>query len=152
MNRLCGPIVLVTLALAAGCGEPAAEKDLKEQSGVKYEDLKVGDGAEVKEGDWVKVHYTGWLQENGKKFDSSLDPGKQPFVFQHGGGMVIQGWDRGVAGMKVGGKRVLHIPSQLGYGVSGEPRGGIPPNADLKFEVEVLSIEKGPPPRGFGDE
>jgi FKBP-type peptidyl-prolyl cis-trans isomerase FkpA len=109
------------------------------ESGLKYEDTKVGDGAEAKKGDSVEVHYTGWLAKDGKKFDSSLDR-KEPFVFKLGAGMVIKGWDEGVAGMKVGGKRKLLIPAALGYGARGAG-GAIPPNADLVFEVELLKIK-----------
>jgi FKBP-type peptidyl-prolyl cis-trans isomerase len=108
-------------------------------SGLKYEDLKVGDGQEAATGDSVKVHYTGWL-ENGTKFDSSVDRG-QPFEFNLGAGMVIKGWDEGVAGMKVGGKRKLVIPPELGYGAQGAG-GVIPPNAVLIFEVELLDVTK----------
>ncbi len=104
---------------------------------LKIEDLKVGTGAEAKPGQQVSVHYTGWLTD-GKKFDSSLDRG-QPFKFMLGAGQVIQGWDKGVAGMKVGGKRKLTIPPQMGYGERGAG-GMIPPNATLVFEVELLGV------------
>ncbi len=107
-------------------------------SGLQYEDLTEGTGAVAKAGDKVQVHYTGWLT-NGTKFDSSLDR-KSPFNFPLGGGRVIKGWDEGVAGMKVGGKRKLHIPPALGYGARGAG-GVIPPNADLVFEVELLAIQ-----------
>jgi len=106
-------------------------------SGLQYQDLEVGAGAEAKPGDQVSVHYTGWL-EDGTKFDSSVDR-NEPFQFQLGAGMVIQGWDEGVAGMKVGGKRKLVIPSNLGYGAAGAG-GVIPPNASLIFDVELLAI------------
>ena len=104
---------------------------------LKIEELKVGTGAEAKAGQQVSVHYTGWLTD-GKKFDSSVDRG-QPFKFQLGGGQVIQGWDKGVAGMKIGGKRKLTIPPQMGYGERGAG-GVIPPNATLVFEVELLGV------------
>ena len=104
-----------------------------------YWDLKVGTGAEAKKGRTVKVHYTGWLLENGSKFDSSLDRG-QPFEFTLGAGQVIKGWDEGVAGMKVGGKRQLRIPPELGYGFSGQPP-VIPGNAYLIFDVELLDVK-----------
>jgi FKBP-type peptidyl-prolyl cis-trans isomerase len=109
---------------------PAAE--------LKTEDQKIGTGTEAVAGKTVTVHYTGWLTD-GKKFDSSLDR-KEPFKFLLGAGQVIQGWDKGVAGMKVGGKRKLTIPSQLGYGERGAG-GVIPPNATLVFEVELLNVE-----------
>ncbi|MDP3941769.1 MAG: FKBP-type peptidyl-prolyl cis-trans isomerase [bacterium] len=105
---------------------------------LRIEDLKIGGGPEVKEGDTVVMHYTGWL-ENGTKFDSSLDR-KQPFEVKIGVGYVIKGWDMGVPGMKVGGKRKLTIPYQLGYGKYGiEP--DIPGFATLIFEVELLKIK-----------
>jgi len=104
---------------------------------LKIEDLVVGDGAEAVAGKVVSVHYTGWLTD-GKKFDSSVDRG-QPFQFTLGAGQVIQGWDKGVAGMKIGGKRKLTIPSEMGYGARGAGA-VIPPNATLVFEVELLGI------------
>jgi FKBP-type peptidyl-prolyl cis-trans isomerase len=104
---------------------------------LQIEDLEIGSGAEALSGQSVSVHYTGWLVD-GNKFDSSLDRGR-PFQFQLGAGQVIQGWDRGVAGMKVGGKRKLTIPPELGYGARGAP-GAIPPNATLIFEVELLGV------------
>jgi len=107
-------------------------------SGLQYQDLVVGDGKEAMVGDNVSVHYTGWL-EDGTKFDSSLDRGN-PFEFTLGMGQVIQGWDEGVAGMKVGGKRKLVIPPDLGYGPTGAG-GVIPPNATLIFEVELIEIK-----------
>jgi peptidylprolyl isomerase len=109
---------------------------------LKIEELKVGTGAEAKTGDEVRVHYTGWLTD-GTKFDSSVDRG-QPFSFTLGVGMVIRGWDEGVVGMKVGGKRKLTIPAHMGYGARGAG-GVIPPNATLVFEVELLGITEVPP-------
>lgn len=106
-------------------------------SGLQYDDLEVGVGAEAVPGKTVTVHYTGWLTD-GKKFDSSKDR-NDPFAFVLGGGMVIRGWDEGVAGMKVGGKRKLVIPPELGYGARGAG-GVIPPNATLVFEVELLDV------------
>lgn len=104
---------------------------------LNIEDIKLGGGDEVKAGDKVSVHYTGWLTD-GTKFDSSLDRG-QPFSFTVGAGQVIAGWEQGLLGMKAGGKRKLVIPAALGYGASGVP-GAIPPNAILIFEIELLKI------------
>jgi len=115
----------------------ATDKYVKTASGLSYLDITPGTGASPAYGKQVKVHYTGWL-ENGTKFDSSLDRG-QPFVFPIGAGQVIPGWDEGVMSMKVGGKRKLIIPPQLGYGASGAG-GVIPPNATLIFEVELLDV------------
>jgi FKBP-type peptidyl-prolyl cis-trans isomerase FkpA len=106
-------------------------------SGLQYEDLTVGDGAEAVAGKTVEVHYTGTLV-SGKKFDSSHDRNR-PFSFKLGAGKVIKGWDEGVAGMKVGGKRKLVIPANLGYGAGGAG-GVIPPNAVLNFDVELLKV------------
>jgi FKBP-type peptidyl-prolyl cis-trans isomerase FkpA len=106
-------------------------------SGLQYEDQAEGQGTAAKAGDRVQVHYTGWLK-NGTKFDSSLDRQK-PFDFVLGKGMVIKGWDEGVAGMKPGGKRRLIIPGNLAYGASGYPP-VIPPNAELTFDVELLKV------------
>ena len=111
-------------------------------SGLQYEELQAGTGAEALSGKTVVVHYTGWLNEGGKpgqKFDSSVDRGS-PFSFPLGAGRVIKGWDEGVAGMKVGDKRRLLIPSALGYGARGAG-GVIPPNADLIFDVELLDVK-----------
>ena len=110
-------------------------------SGLQYEDTVVGDGAEATRGQDVTVHYTGWLYTNGvqgAKFDSSKDR-NDPFQFSLGAGMVIRGWDEGVPGMKIGGTRTLIIPAELGYGARGAG-GVIPPNATLKFEVELLGL------------
>ena len=119
----------------------AQGKMMTTADGLKYIDVKVGTGPEAK-GKTATVHYTGWLYENGakgKKFDSSVDRG-EPFDFRVGAGQVIKGWDEGVAGMKVGGKRTLIIPPQLGYGARGAG-GVIPPNATLMFDVELLAVK-----------
>ena len=138
--------VLVMLVIAGclfiGMGF-VQEKAVTTKSGLKYVDLKLGTGAEAVKGMTVTVHYTGWLYVNGKrgaKFDSSVDSGK-PFPFHLGAGDVINGWDEGVAGMKIGGKRELFIPPNLGYGAQGSPP-VIPPNATLDFEVELLKVSK----------
>ena len=106
-------------------------------SGLKYEDITPGSGAQARSGQKAKVHYTGWLT-GGQKFDSSVDR-NDPFEFTLGAGQVIKGWDEGVAGMKVGGKRRLTIPPDLAYGARGAA-GVIPPNAELVFEVELLGL------------
>ena len=114
------------------------EKTVTTASGLQYEDIVVGTGDSPQAGQNVRVHYTGWLTD-GKKFDSSVDRG-EPFVFPIGAGRVIRGWDEGVMSMKVGGKRKLIIPPQLGYGARGAG-GVIPPNATLVFEVELLGVQ-----------
>lgn len=110
----------------------------KQANALGIEDIVEGSGPEAKSGDTVRVHYTGWL-EDGTKFDSSVDR-NEPFEFPLGQGQVIQGWDLGVEGMKVGGQRKLTIPSHLAYGSQG--RGSIPSNATLIFEVELLEIKQ----------
>lgn len=112
-------------------------EEIVTSSGLQYIDQVVGTGEVAKAGQTVSVHYTGWL-ENGTKFDSSVDRG-QPFSFPLGAGRVIKGWDEGVQGMKVGGKRKLTIPANLGYGPRGAG-GVIPPNATLVFHVELLGV------------
>jgi FKBP-type peptidyl-prolyl cis-trans isomerase len=114
-------------------------------SGLQFEDTQAGTGDTALSGCEVQVHYTGWLWKDGVrgvKFDSSLDR-RDPFGFELDGGMVIRGWDEGVQGMKVGGKRTLRIPPELGYGARGAG-GVIPPNATLEFEVELLAVSGGP--------
>lgn len=114
---------------------------IKTDSGLKYQILKVGNGKVAENGKMVTVHYTGWLNQKGtkgKKFDSSVDRNR-PFSFPLGARRVIRGWDEGVEGMKIGEKRTLYIPSHLGYGVRGAGN-VIPPNADLIFDVELLSV------------
>ena len=135
-------------ALAATTGVLALSESADAQnvvttpSGLKYIDLKVGTGASPRTGQTCVMHYTGWLYEDGKKgqkFDSSVDRG-EPFEFPIGMGQVIRGWDEGVATMKVGGKRTLIIPPDLGYGARGAG-GVIPPNATLLFDVELLAVK-----------
>jgi len=131
-------LAIVAFAIYSSLSKPAPADLITAPSGLKYQDLKVGSGDEAKTGDTVSVHYTGWL-EDGTKFDSSLDR-NQPFEFTLGAGRVIPGWEEGVVGMKVGGKRKLVIPPALAYGASGSS-GVIPPNATLTFEVEPLEIK-----------
>ena len=144
MKRWIMLLCAVALMCVACDGDGKSGKEpttVSTGSGLKYVDLAPGSGEAVKAGQTAVVHYTGWLEENGKqgrKFDSSLDKG-QPFSFRVGGGQVIKGWDEGVAGMKPGGKRRLTIPPELGYGARGAG-GVIPPNATLIFEVELLEI------------
>jgi FKBP-type peptidyl-prolyl cis-trans isomerase len=107
-------------------------------SGLRYQDVTEGDGAEARAGDTVSVHYTGWLTD-GSQFDGSRGRGA-PLTFQLGAGRVIAGWEEGVAGMKVGGSRKLVVPAQLGYGARGFPP-VIPPNATLVFDIELLGIK-----------
>jgi peptidylprolyl isomerase len=116
----------------------AAPKAISLPSGLKYTDLEVGKGPEFKNGMLVLVDYEAWLAD-GTKFDSSYDR-REPFSFKVGAGQVIQGWDEGVVGMKVGGKRKLIIPAALGYGEAGAPP-RIPPNATLTFEVKALAAQ-----------
>ncbi len=118
--------------------ETIAGKMIMTGSGLNYQDIVVGDGEEAVAGKTAVVHYTGWL-EDGTKFDSSVDRGT-PFEFPLGAGRVIKGWDEGVVGMQVGGKRILLIPPELGYGERGSGS-SIPPNAVLKFEVELLGVK-----------
>lgn len=125
------------MAQAAGGPPPLDIEPTMTPSGLQFIEVKTGTGDEARSGHRVQVHYTGWLT-NGTKFDSSVDRGK-PFDFQLGGD-VIKGWNQGVAGMKVGGKRRLIIPSDLGYGAHGAA-GVIPPNATLIFDVELLAIK-----------
>jgi peptidylprolyl isomerase len=139
---LVGALALPALADEKKDEKKGESKMEKTASGLQYEDVVVGTGAAPKPGQVCVMHYTGWLWENGAKgakFDSSVDRGK-PFKFPLGQGRVIKGWDEGVATMKVGGKRNLLIPPQLGYGMKGAG-GVIPPNATLFFEVELLGVE-----------
>ncbi len=139
-------VLASTMMFAQGGGKPDTSAPTKvtgepktTASGVKYWDIKVGTGAVATRGQSVTVHYTGWL-ENGKKFDSSVDRG-EPFTFRLGAHEVITGWDEGVAGMKVGGKRQLKIPPAAGYGSRNVGNGLIPPNSTLIFDVELLKVQ-----------
>ena len=132
-------VVIAAVLIALPAYAKQEGKTVTTASGLKYIDVVVGKGASPTVGKQVKVHYTGTL-ENGKKFDSSVDR-NQPFTFIIGVGQVIPGWDEGVMTMKVGGKRKLIIPPNLGYGARGAG-GVIPPNATLLFDVELLDVEK----------
>ncbi len=143
-SLLAAALVCLPAATAFAADAPAAAAAVvKTDSGLQYQDLVVGKGAVAAAGKPVQVHYTGWLQNPdgsaGQKFDSSRDRG-DPFVFPLGGGQVIRGWDEGVAGMKVGGRRKRTIPAALGYGARGAG-GVIPPNATLIFDVELLGVK-----------
>ena len=140
----CAALALAIAAAVSPLGRAfaAANQVIEMPNGLKYTDTKTGDGATATPGDKVSVHYTGWLYNNGAKgtkFDSSVDRG-QPFQFTLGAHQVIAGWDEGVAGMRVGGKRTLIIPPELGYGARGAG-GVIPPNATLMFDVELLGVQ-----------
>ena len=140
----CAVLALAIAAVVTPVGRAvaAANQVIEMPNGLKYTDTKTGDGAAATPGNKVSVHYTGWLYNNGAKgakFDSSVDRG-QPFQFTLGAHQVIAGWDEGVAGMKVGGKRTLIIPPELGYGARGAG-GVIPPNATLMFDVELLGVQ-----------
>jgi peptidylprolyl isomerase len=136
-------LAILAIGLLLGLNAYPQGKAVTTESGLKYIDQVVGTGEVAAKGATCNMHYTGWLYENGnrgKKFDSSLDRNR-PFSFRLGAGEVIKGWDEGVSGMKVGGKRELIIPPQLGYGAAGAG-GVIPPNATLNFEVELLGVQK----------
>ncbi|MBX9694614.1 MAG: FKBP-type peptidyl-prolyl cis-trans isomerase [Cyanobacteria bacterium] len=133
-NKLVDPKDAVAKPAPEGLGPGATTTP----SGLQYKDIKIGTGASPKRGQAVKIHYTGWLYPSGAKFDSSVDRGV-PFNFCVGIGGVIPGWDEGVATMKQGGKRLLLIPPKLGYGDRGAGS-KVPPNATLKFEVELIKL------------
>jgi peptidylprolyl isomerase len=140
--------VAMAIALLAAVGSippavAALNRYIELPSGLKYMDTKLGDGAVAKATSTVTVNYTGWVSNNGekgKKFDSSFDSGA-PLTVTLGKGEVIKGWDDGVSGMRVGGKRTLVIPPDLAYGAKGGGQGAIPPNAALIFDVELLKVE-----------
>lgn len=149
-TRVLAMIMFMGLISISGCQADNSQSQNKEKPAMKVmelikKDTVVGEGREAEAGFNVTVHYTGWLYDpskpdgKGEKFDSSVDR-RDPFVFFLGGGQVIQGWDEGVVGMKVGGKRTLIIPSHMAYGEYGAG-GVIPPNAMLVFDVELLSIK-----------
>jgi FKBP-type peptidyl-prolyl cis-trans isomerase FkpA len=148
MKKLTGPLVAATLAALAvfpacshkthGSGSSEGQPAAPAAGALAIDDLKVGAGAPAVKGKVVSVHYTGRLPD-GTKFDSSYDRG-QPIEFPLGNGVVIKGWDQGIDGMRVGGKRKLTIPPDLAYGARGTPGGPIPPNATLVFEVELMAV------------
>jgi FKBP-type peptidyl-prolyl cis-trans isomerase len=135
MNTFTKIILPVLILLVSGCG---SQMVLTMENGLVIEDVIVGDGTEAERHSIISVDYTGRL-EDGTKFDSSLKPGGNPYRFTLGARQVIAGWDQGLLGMKVGGKRKLTIPPELGYGSRG--KGVIPPNSVLIFEIELLGVE-----------
>jgi len=146
--RGVGSVLIVVLAAACSKAVDEPTSNFKPATAtplppapraLEIHDVVVGSGREAKTGDEVRVQYTGTLM-NGVKFDSSYDHGGEPFKFTLGKGEVIQGWDQGVPGMKVGGKRTLRIPPDLGYGERGSPP-SIPPNAGLVFDVELVGVD-----------
>jgi peptidylprolyl isomerase len=139
--RFAAVVMAFAFLVSAGPASAQQGKTVELPDGLKYTDVKVGDGAEAQKGLLIEVQYTGWLYKNGAKgaqFDSSRDRGK-PFAFKLGAGQVIPGWEEGVVGMKIGGQRTLIIPPELAYGAKGAG-GVIPPNATLLFEVELVSV------------
>ena len=143
-RKMTHKLTFITLLLVLGIPVSGQEKAVTTKSGLKYIEQKLGTGDVAVKGATVEVHYTGWLYvdgKRGKKFDSSVDRGK-PFSFPLGEKRVIAGWDEGVAGMKVGGKRELIIPAKLSYGSQDVGNGLIPPNSILDFEVELLKVTK----------
>ena len=149
--KLCWMVAMAAVTMVTWAAGPAAAQKAPKAptkvaagrfktlpGGLKYAVLKPGKGHVAEHGD-VEVHYTGWLQSSGKKFDSSLDTGR-PYKFELGHGEVIKGWDQGVKGMKEGEKRQLVVPPALGYGAQGTPDGTIPPNATLVFEVVLVRV------------
>jgi peptidylprolyl isomerase len=142
--RLTATLAALVLSMASddSASAQSAAKPVTTATGLQMIDTKVGTGASPRQNQTAVVHYTGWLYENGvkgKKFDSSVDR-NEPFEFPVGAGRVIRGWDEGVASMKIGGKRTLIVPPQLGYGARGAG-GAIPPNATLIFDVELLGVK-----------
>ena len=143
LGLIASSVVLASCSSSPAAARPGAPtatgggNQVTTPDGLQYTDDQVGSGAEATPGKNVSVHYTGWLLD-GTKFDSSRDR-NQPFTFPLGAGRVIKGWDEGVAGMKVGGKRTLIIPPDLAYG--SRATGPIPPNSTLKFEVELLDVK-----------
>ncbi|AKV01878.1 FKBP-type peptidyl-prolyl cis-trans isomerase [Labilithrix luteola] len=135
------PAASASASASAKPAETAPPAEANPNEKLEFKDLVVGKGAEAKSGDTVRVHYVGTLTD-GKEFDASRKHDDKGFEFPLGGGRVIKGWDQGVAGMKVGGKRKLTIPPSLGYGARGAPP-VIPPNATLIFEVELLEVKSG---------
>lgn len=140
--KLSQMVVSMVFLVGAMVSVVIAAEPVTTENGLRYVDHVVGDGDQAVAGKTVVVHYTGWLDDkgnHGKKFDSSVDRNR-PFSFPLGAGRVIRGWDEGVEGMMIGGKRTLYIPANLGYGARGAGK-VIPPNADLIFDVELLEVK-----------
>ena len=144
MKKILFCMTLMLVTFLSGCGG-GSDNTASGPTLLQTTDTVVGNGASAVAGNTLTVNYTGWLydataaQNHGKQFDSSV--GRAPFSFKLGAGQVIAGWDQGMAGMKVGGKRTLIIPSSMGYGSSGAGGGLIPPHAALVFDVELISIQ-----------
>lgn len=153
MNAIACSLFLALL-LAGGGGQPPgpaaagapppidAAEWVELKGGLRYRDVVVGTGAEARSGRLLQVHYTGWLATGGEPFDSSRRTGRA-YAFTLGAGTVVAGWDKGLVGMRVGGKRELLVPAKMGYGSRGVP-GRIPPGAELRFEIELLAANQAP--------
>jgi FKBP-type peptidyl-prolyl cis-trans isomerase len=138
-SQAAAPQKETSASQASDASESGSTETVRTVSGIQIEDVEVGDGTEARRGNTVSVNYLGTLASNGRKFDSSYDR-NEPFTFKLGSGQVIEGWEKGIVGMKEGGKRILTIPPEKAYGPNGYPP-VIPANATLKFEVELVEVQ-----------